>query len=342
MQSRLQYIDLSKGILIFLVCLGHAIQYTTAEKNFLDNPIWQIIYAFHMPLFMILSGWFFKVDKWSNLPLQIAAKITRLIVPLFSFNLIIWVLQVVFGARDTSSFLDWMGCETFYLFAMRYWFLMALFMSYIITLLLKLTIRSNIVIMIICLFLGFLLKPLGKYYIGFMLPFFFMGYLLNTYKHIWMQHIQKLLIINGALFFIMLLGWRGEWTIYYTELRSLSSGQMNWHNLLVGIYRFIIGAAGSWFVIIGMMKLSQHFTRKISSIITALGSSTLGIYMCQTIFFDTYLSKQGFVLEGHTWIVTSFILGIMVCGLCYVLNHLLQQSKWTNILLLGGYKWKRK
>ena len=342
MQNRLQYIDLSKGILIFLVCLGHAIQYTATEKNYLDNLIWQTIYAFHMPLFMILSGWFFKVDKWSNTPLQIAAKTTRLIVPIFSFNLIIWTIQVVFGTKEISSFLDWMGCDTFYLFAMRYWFLMALFVIYIIILLLKLTIHNNIVIMAICVISGFIIKPLGKYYIGFMLPYFFMGYLLNTYKNIWMQHDHKLLTASGMLFFIMMLGWRGEWTIYYTELRCISSGQMCWHNLLVGIYRFVIGAAGSWFIIIGMMSLSQKIARTTTNILTALGSSTLGIYMCQTVFFEAYLSKQNFALVGQKWIIASFILSVVVCGICYVLNRLLQQSKWTNILFLGGYKWKHK
>lgn len=341
MQSRLQYIDLSKGILIFLVCLGHAIQYTTTEKNFLENPIWQTIYAFHMPLFMILSGWFFKVDKWSNLPRQIGAKITRLIVPLFSFNLITWGLQVAFGIKDASSFFCWLGCETFYLFAMRYWFLMALFLCFTITSLLKIIVRNNMAIMLICFVAGFLLKPLGKYYIGFMLPFFFMGYLLNIYKDIWMKYASKLLVICGVMFGIMLFGWRGEWTIYYTELRCLSSVQVDLHNLFVGLYRYVLGAAGSGFVIIGTMKLLPHLPQKISKTFTALGCCTLGIYMCQTVFFDAFLSKQGFSLDGVMWMAVSLLFSVAVCAICYAVSYLLQQSKYTNILLLGGYKWKR-
>ena len=45
---RIEYIDLAKAIGIFLVCLGHTVDPDTQLKT--------IIYAFHMPLFFILSG----------------------------------------------------------------------------------------------------------------------------------------------------------------------------------------------------------------------------------------------------------------------------------------------
>lgn len=55
---RLKNIDLYKGLLIILVVLGHILQ------GRLDENIWRtIIYSFHMPLFIGISGFLFNVDK---------------------------------------------------------------------------------------------------------------------------------------------------------------------------------------------------------------------------------------------------------------------------------------
>ena len=59
MRERILYIDAIKTVLIFLVIWGHTIQYTNANEG-LGNPIAAFIYSFHMPMFMMLSGMFFK------------------------------------------------------------------------------------------------------------------------------------------------------------------------------------------------------------------------------------------------------------------------------------------
>lgn len=57
MSKRVEYIDVAKGIGILLVVLGHN------KLTSSDYPLLlQIIYSFHMPLFFLLSGVFFKPD----------------------------------------------------------------------------------------------------------------------------------------------------------------------------------------------------------------------------------------------------------------------------------------
>ncbi|TAE57428.1 MAG: acyltransferase [Nostocales cyanobacterium] len=58
MNSRLQHIDIAKGIGILLVVLGHN-PITTRPKGELFN----IIYSFHLPLFLFLSGLFLNTEK---------------------------------------------------------------------------------------------------------------------------------------------------------------------------------------------------------------------------------------------------------------------------------------
>ena len=56
-KERLIWADSLKGLLIILVILGHAIQSTLGNECF-NNHLWNLIYSFHMPAFMAVSGWF--------------------------------------------------------------------------------------------------------------------------------------------------------------------------------------------------------------------------------------------------------------------------------------------
>lgn len=56
-KKRLIWIDSLKGWLMILVVLGHAIQSSLGDTCF-QNHLWNLIYSFHMPAFMAISGWF--------------------------------------------------------------------------------------------------------------------------------------------------------------------------------------------------------------------------------------------------------------------------------------------
>ena len=52
-----------KAIAIMLVIVGHAIQYGTSQAlqgtRLLEFGVFKYIYSFHMPLFMLVSGYLF-------------------------------------------------------------------------------------------------------------------------------------------------------------------------------------------------------------------------------------------------------------------------------------------
>ena len=52
MDKRLIYIDIAKGVAIFLVVFGHTMQYIADNEGI----IFKIIDLFHMPFFFMLSG----------------------------------------------------------------------------------------------------------------------------------------------------------------------------------------------------------------------------------------------------------------------------------------------
>lgn len=61
--ERNKQIDISKGIAIILMILGHSFILTANWTNF----FFKFVYSFHMPLFIIFSGYYFKIGGGGNL-----------------------------------------------------------------------------------------------------------------------------------------------------------------------------------------------------------------------------------------------------------------------------------
>jgi fucose 4-O-acetylase-like acetyltransferase len=63
--SRVAYFDNLKGFLIVLVVIGHAIE-PLIDKSFGLKSVYVFIYAFHMPLFIFVAGYFSNLEKPLN------------------------------------------------------------------------------------------------------------------------------------------------------------------------------------------------------------------------------------------------------------------------------------
>lgn len=79
MKGRIEWIDISKGIGIFLVIIGH---------TYIDPGLRGQIYSFHMPLFFFISGYLFSVKKHPKLNGFVLAKTTSLLLPYLTFSII--------------------------------------------------------------------------------------------------------------------------------------------------------------------------------------------------------------------------------------------------------------
>lgn len=84
-KSRVEYIDIAKGLSIFFVIMGHA-------ANNLDEPFYRVLfYTFHMPLFFMLSGILMKPKEnygladWKGI---IRKNLLVLVVPYFIWGLL--------------------------------------------------------------------------------------------------------------------------------------------------------------------------------------------------------------------------------------------------------------
>lgn len=69
-KSRIEYLDIARGIAIILMVAGHVFYY---------DIYWEVIFSFHMPIFVIISGMFFKYTE--SFKEYILKMIKKLFVP---------------------------------------------------------------------------------------------------------------------------------------------------------------------------------------------------------------------------------------------------------------------
>lgn len=97
--KRNELIDILKGAAIFLVVLGHATQWFSGYDT--SNPLFVGIYAFHMPLFMFLSG-FVSFNQRGEINLW--KRFQSLVIPFFSWFII---SQLVYKKTyDVTTFIE--------------------------------------------------------------------------------------------------------------------------------------------------------------------------------------------------------------------------------------------
>ena len=83
MKERNPLIDVLKGFTIILVVIGHACQWFSGDDR--SQPLYTTIYAFHMPLFMFLSG-YVSFNKRSEM--NLLKRFQVLVIPFFVWFLI--------------------------------------------------------------------------------------------------------------------------------------------------------------------------------------------------------------------------------------------------------------
>ena len=149
--QRLEYIDIAKGIGIFLVVIGHCV-----DRGGLPSIY---IFSFHMPLFFILSGLCFNEKKYSDFLPFFKKRVRTLFLPLIYFSVILLLLTALVGndfytienlSKGRFHCALWFICVLFFT-ELFYWFINHVFRQ----------ITIKIVILLFCLFIGVALDRWG-------------------------------------------------------------------------------------------------------------------------------------------------------------------------------------
>ena len=312
--KRILYIDILKLFTIFLVLWGHAIMHF--QPDFGKSYIFQTIYAFHMPLFMMLSGYFAVSSLELSARDFFTKKFRQLILPCISWGVICWLvitsglIEGRFHLELKSLFTGWLGLID------NFWFLKSCFICYTLTWLSWRTGRYKIIAFVV---VWVLCTMQGRFFLSTMFPSFLLGIYLRK-NELMKEWLSSFWYIPFIVFLVFL-----SYKLYTMDEVPYA-------------LKLILGASGSLSFYAIFKSVFEHCPP--TSVITfgaKLGGATLGIYILDVIIFAViiprYVSFDSFPM--YSIIMMMPLISAALLLLFYSITSVISKSKKLAWLLLG-------
>ena len=334
-KQRLQYFDALKAFTIFLVLWGHCIQYLLHSDS--DSTIFRLIYTFHMPLFMMMSGYFsfsaIKRGFWES----IITRARMLLLPVATLSFILAALYMFFRSENLIY-------KFFYLFGGTLWFLKTAFTCFLLTRLCFLCGRYKYVAIIATLIVSQTdIIYMHRFFYGFtsiniMYPCFLIGLLIRNYWEYFISHCKQILYISFITFFVMLILFSRDSPLSTINMLNIELEGFT-SRFYSRFYELVTGFSGAIFFISLFSKLfNRKIENKMYDTVCYWGQNTLGIYILQFVYLEMLIN--GLVYFDNTnYFVFNFIIvplvSLAVLLLCIVTINIVKKNKYSALLLLG-------
>lgn len=306
--NRIYLFDNVKWLAIILVVIGHAIgMLTEGSGNQLEKSLYVIIYSFHMPLFIFISGLFLKpMDEDTKCPMHKIGAFLAIGIVLKAFTSI---LRLILGKSDLYAILDMYDGYAWFMGAMAAFILMTwLIRSF------NQTIVFSVVLLVGCM-AGYD-KHLGDQFalmrIAVFFPVFLIGYyltpelLVKLNSNKWMKLLSALIIVG----FVALCLFNQD---FVSQFRPLFTGR-NRFTVLKDAYPFGAFYRMLTYAISALMGLSVICltpNRRLGYI-TTMGGKTLQIYfwhkMCLIVIEHFKVYDKIKAVTGSTAATALYIL----------------------------------
>lgn len=266
-KRRNYYFDNLKLLLIILVVMGHVIE-PLIDSNKNIKATYMFIYAFHMPLFVFVSGYF---SKNINDNKKFFSKINNILVPYIIFQLLYSIFNIyVLKAQDFEVTLIYPYWTMWYLLSLFTWSITLPYFSKI-----KYSVLLTFVISIISGYdnnIGYYLS-LSRTITFF--PYFLMGYFCKQeYIDIIRVHIKKVHALLGVLMvslFIYLMNSKIDYRWFYGSYSYSQLDGFGCPKFIIDILTYILA------IITSVCVLALIPDKKL--IFTKLGSRTMSVYI---------------------------------------------------------------
>ena len=337
------YLNIVKGIAVFLMLWGHCIQFcANGVFDVFENSTFQFIYSFHMPLFMLVSGYlfYFSYEK-RDLKTLLIHRTQGMLQPIVfasMLNTFLMELPTVIlhgGVQFTNGKL-FTGFYTM-------WFLWCvLSCSTAVALAGKLARNSwSRLLLIVCGVFLVALFPENHYHV-YMYPYFVAGFYYGMYRNRIPGWLKKCAWLSLAVFPMLLTRYESWHLIYVSPIYSPQWDLLPM--LQLNGFRWMIGFAGSLFVLVITDFAVKLFAgrKKIPAALTMLaklGENSLAIYCISVSLLSHYLMKifdrfgqvTSWNLTLYNYVMTPLIALAYAVGL-YVVVQLLKKWKVHNFI----------
>lgn len=316
MQNRIAYIDALRGFAILLVIVGHLIQFNYSSG--IENPIFNIIYSFHMPLFFFISGCARSISESYRGGITNLKELVRfywksfltLIVPALSWTYLVPLFFT--GNGEPQEF--------------KFWFLSVLFVimliwggySYIYH---KLGKRTWVTYMLVCGIAILFLIGIKRIPLMY-LSMFILGYYFQEGE--WLHKIHSHVYSVMLFCFLLIVGY-----FSYGDT-SLGSADRVWLEFPLSIIASL--------VLTRLFAFIEQCSYKITKTFAFIGMHTIGIYLCHFYFVEIPVIE---VLENMTsnmlQFVLLFIIAYSIAILCASIQYMTKIFSFVNGVLYGQY-----
>lgn len=315
--KRLVWPDVLKCFAIFLVIIGHVV--SAYDDRIYDAPINQWIYSFHMPLFMMLSGLFFKYSLNKSFKSVLCGKTIQLLVPLCTWS----IVGLFIGEFLLTNINNWGYIKSYILSGgplRGYWYLKCLFIYVIFNFGLIKIVRNNYLATGISIIVFMIIPNIN--FMRMMIPFFWLGY---YYEKIGLRlpTIPSLIISGGMMILCYLL--------FDTSCNYLSAHQ----SVKEYMQYLIIGLTSSIFWISLFKLVIPSEANQYLILFQDIGKQSLGIYCCHSFFNNSAFWNPIYsTLHPNTY--TFIIAAATILIISYILTKLLAKNRLTSLLFLGN------
>ena len=337
-------LDLAKGLLIIFVVLGHALQFSlgtdyTASSQFFDDPVFKTIYTFHMPLFMLISGYLFYNSNKKDFRTLVSSKLKAIGIPMLSFILItdlpsyashICHGNVIGACFDFIKTIGW---------GMTMWFLFSILLNVAIIAILTRVIHNKYCqyTAMVCVIVGSMFVP-DTWLLSvhkFMFPFFCIGYVLKENDlPLYTCAKNTIAMIILTLLSVGAICWFDKDTYIYTTGFCIVGNYTT--QLLIDGKRLIIGLIVSFTFIQYAHKFAETKKNNVYNIILRLGQISLFVYGFN-VFFDAIYTKvlSHFNINFDYYYLIPVLFATCILLIAYYSYKLLEKNKVTRIMFLG-------
>ena len=330
--SKNQYIernikaDVIRGFAIILVIFGHCIQngngwdYFVSSKYW-SNKVYQFIYSFHMPLFMILAGWFAyfslkKLEGDRKKQLRFLAKrYFTYIMPILLWTLFEFIRGFCLNGPSSVADIVWKDFFVSFIsyFLTNLWFLWAVLICLTIVFVMHFYLSDNIPLYVLGFLVMFFLPDaanLGVY--KYLMPYYIGAFYINkcldseskggvicSVKETYEKKPVMWLVIFGIIFACLFVFYDERAFIYLTGYRL---SRANWYKqIVIDVYRFVIGLFGSLFFMTLFDRLVEAFKSYKWPVLTAFGKNSLGVYILQGYYILIVMASFTNNMVGIRW-----------------------------------------
>lgn len=316
MKERNETLDILKGVAILAVLFGHALQ-RGLVSNYENTIGWKVIYSFHMPLFILLSGFTLYLSKPKYNMGWLRKKFSRLMIPLISWTIIV-ELMCNFEFTGLKPFTKFP--ETLYEFInytishpdWAFWFLWVILACMLIFYIFNSTLGKNKILkklqIVYLILIGIILfklpnqRYLGLSSISYYFPIFVCGYYISKYRmHI--SQYSKYAFLPSAVVWI---SYANSW---------------NFWNSIASKYVIAVAAMISIYCIVSVFENYLKW-------LTYFGKRSLELYVCESIFLNIGISN------GYIRVISIFI---TVTCLSLLTAKILKTNRYINLIAFGSH-----